>query len=80
MNKFFKYLGWVMLIIGVWLNGFMFGAIDRIIEGTSRVEFNTNFIQTFIVIIIGIIFMNFLKNKKESKGGKKEDGRKNKEL
>ena len=63
-NKIFKRFGYFMLIVGVWTNGFMFGAIDRIIEATSKEEFNIHFILTFIVIFGGIIYIKFGKNKK----------------
>ncbi len=69
--KLFTYIGWITLISMVWMNGFMLGAVDRIIKGTSRVEFNTHFIMTFIGIMIGIIFINLLKDSKYKQEKKK---------
>ncbi|HDK42066.1 MAG TPA: hypothetical protein ENG87_01700 [Candidatus Pacearchaeota archaeon] len=58
-NKVFnKVFGLIFIIVGVWTNGFMLGAIDRIIIGSSTKEFNIYFIITFTIIIIGIILYN----------------------
>lgn len=64
LNKIYRIWGYFMLVIGIWANGFMFGAIDRIIEGTSRSDFSFHFIITFFVILSGIIFIEIGKNKK----------------
>lgn len=65
-NKIFKAWGYFMLIIGIWANGFMLGAIERIIEGTSRSDFKIHFIMTFCIIFGGIIFIR-ISNEKENK-------------
>ena len=62
-DKIFKRFGYFMLILGIWANGFMFGAIERIIEGTSRSDFNIHFIITFIIIFGGINFIRISNGK-----------------
>jgi len=65
MNRFFRRFGYFMIFIGLWTNGFMLGAVERIIKETSRCEFNTYFIITFLIILEGIIYIKIDKMKNE---------------
>jgi len=66
-SKHFKILGYFLLINGIWFNGFMLGAADRIIDGTSKCEFWNHYIITFALIFCGLKLITSFKKDKEVK-------------